>query len=201
MHRRQHVVDVTVGGNPHPASSRLGPLLMASWWLPRTCGHQVAAIGVTFVHRRWLQYSTVRRIPLQYWRSRSAGPQFGEQVESQRTRHTLPVRSPLPNRQPSIRSAPAAKPNSWRRRFRGHCAGAGGSWDDRPRLARLVAHPLDRVWRRHWASSSPHRGSRLKMITRCRLCRTPVWRGPSSRRCRTVVTESPLRARITACSR
>jgi hypothetical protein len=60
------------------------------------------------------------------------------------TRSTLPVRSPLPNRQPSMRSAPASSPaRRPRPPCRGRCAGAAR----RRRVApvEVADHPLDRV--------------------------------------------------------
>ena len=94
----------------------------------------------------WLQYSTVRRISSMFEKSICGSTPRENRFRPSVTRQTLPVRSPLPNRQPSIRSAPPGSPIRLRRRRFAAVVVRVQAQDDRvPRGARLPAHPLDRV--------------------------------------------------------
>ncbi len=69
---------------------------------------EVATVGRRSGTGNWLQYSTVRRISSISEKSIMGGSTpCTNMLSPSVTKSTLPVRSPLPNKQPSMRSAPA----------------------------------------------------------------------------------------------
>src|SRR5699024_5646081 len=89
------------------------PLLIASWCEPENAVKTKSPpYGWRSGTRSWLQYSTVERIAEISEKSIGGSTPWVIMFRPKVTRSTFPVRSPLPNRQPSMRSAPAMYPSS-----------------------------------------------------------------------------------------
>ena len=107
-HRPDQVVDRLAVGRRRRRSIASKPFLIASWCEPeKAVKTRSPPHGWRSCTGSWLQYSTVRRISSMSEKSICGSMPWLKRFMPRVTRQTLPVRSPLPNRQPSIRSAPA----------------------------------------------------------------------------------------------
>ena len=89
------------------------PFLMASWWLPEKAVYtRSPTYGCRSGTLIRLAYSNTRRASSMSLMSSSGSTPWVNRFSAMVTTSTLPVRSPLPNRVPSTRSAPAMMPNS-----------------------------------------------------------------------------------------
>src|SRR3984957_153456 len=95
------------------ASSASKPFLMPSWCEPENAVYTSSpAYGWRGWTGSWFTYSVVRRISSMLEKSIIGSMPWLNRFRPSVTRQTLPVRSPLPNRHPSIRSAPASTASS-----------------------------------------------------------------------------------------